>query len=164
MATTRATRMAASGVMSHDAAGGNLGTALTRAGLPWLGYGEIIGESSYAYGTPSGGNLYGMWKASAPHHAIMFSASYNYMGAGFVRRSDGTTWASVVFTKSPDHTNFTPALEVPGGPDSKRGREFFSIHAIAAGFFDSQLACPPTPCREGPHPTPRVGDQGRVSW
>jgi len=104
MATTRATRMAASGVMSHDAAGGNLGTALTRAGLPWLGYGEIIGESSYAYGTPSGGNLYGMWKASAPHHAIMFSASYNYMGAGFVRRSDGTTWASVVFAKSPDHT------------------------------------------------------------
>jgi uncharacterized protein YkwD len=107
MATDRAGRMAASGVMSHAAAGGSVGTALTRAGLPWLGNGEIIGESSYAWGTPAANNLYGMWKYSSAHHAIMFSASYNYVGAGFVRRSDGTTWASVVFTESPDHTSPT---------------------------------------------------------
>jgi uncharacterized protein YkwD len=104
LATTRAVRMASSGTMSHAAAGGNVGTALTRSGMPWLGFGEIIGESSYTWGTPAANNLYRMWKASPAHHAIMFSASYNYMGAGFVRRSDGTTWASVVFTESPDHT------------------------------------------------------------
>jgi uncharacterized protein YkwD len=104
LATTRAGRMATAGVMSHDVAGGPVGNALTSAGLPWFGYGEIIGESTYTWGTPSANNLYGMWKASPTHHAIMFSRSYNYVGAGFVRRSDGSTWASVVFTESPDHT------------------------------------------------------------
>jgi hypothetical protein len=48
-----------------------------------------------------------MWKHSAPHAAIMFSATFNYFGAAFMRRSDGTTWASVVFTVSPDHTRPT---------------------------------------------------------
>ena len=104
IATPRAGRMAASGTLSHTAAGGNVGPVLTAAGLTWYGFGEIIGESGFPWGAQSAANLYKMWKASAVHHAIMFSASYNYMGIGFVRRSDGTTWASIVFTESPDHT------------------------------------------------------------
>jgi len=107
LATTRAARMAAANVMSHTAAGGYVGTALNAASIPWLGFGEIIGNSSYPWGTQAATNLYGMWKHSAPHAAIMFSATFNYFGAAFMRRSDGTTWASVVFTVSPDHTRPT---------------------------------------------------------
>ncbi len=104
LATVRAGKMAAAGVMSHAAAGGSVGSALTATSIPWLSFGEIIGTSSYPWGTQSAANLYGMWKRSAMHHAVMFSASYNYFGAGFARRSNGTTWASIVFTESPDHT------------------------------------------------------------
>lgn len=104
LASTRAARMAASGTLSHAAAGGNVGTALTAAGIQWYGFGEIIGESGYPWGTQAAANLYAMWKASPAHHAIMFSASYNYAGAGFARRSDGSTWSSIVFTESVDHT------------------------------------------------------------
>lgn len=104
LASTRAARMASSGILSHAAAGGNVGTTLTATGIQWYSFGEIIGESGYPWGTQAAANLYSMWKSSPMHHAIMFSASDNYVGAGFVRRADGSTWASIVFTESVDHT------------------------------------------------------------
>jgi len=104
LAGTRAGRMAATGTLSHAAAGGNVGTALTSAGIRWYGFGEIIGTSGYPWGSQAAANLYSMWKNSPTHHAIMFSASYNYVGAGIVRASNGSTWASIVFTESVDHT------------------------------------------------------------
>jgi hypothetical protein len=45
-----------------------------------------------------------MWKASAPHRALMMSTGYNYIGVGVARASNGTTYASIVFTDSADHT------------------------------------------------------------
>jgi uncharacterized protein YkwD len=104
VATTRAARMAASGTLSHAAAGGSVGAALTAAGIQWYSFGEMIGVSGYPWGSQAAANLYAMWKSSPAHHAIMFSATYNYADAGFVRRSDGSTWASIVFTESVDHT------------------------------------------------------------
>jgi uncharacterized protein YkwD len=104
VATERAGRMAASQTLSHTAAGGNVGVALTSAGIQWYSFGEIIGMTSYAWGGPAASNLYSMWLNSPVHHAIMFSASYNYAGVGIVRAADGTTWASVVFSESVDHT------------------------------------------------------------
>ena len=104
LAGDRAGRMAAAGTLSHAAAGGDPGAAITAAGLQWYSFGEIIGESGYPWGTQSAQNLYSMWKSSSQHHAIMFSSTYNYAGAGFARRSDGSTWASILFTESVDHT------------------------------------------------------------
>ena len=104
LATSRAGNMAASGVLSHQTAGGNLGAALNARKIPWYGVGEAIGMTTAAWGTTSAASLYSMWKASAPHRALMMSSSYNYVGIGVVRDAHGTTWASIVFTESPDHT------------------------------------------------------------
>jgi uncharacterized protein YkwD len=105
IARDRAQNMASSNSLSHDAAGGDLGAAYDRAGIQWYGFGEIIGVSNAGWGDASAKHIYSMWKASSPHAAIMFSRSYNYVGIGFAyRSSNGTTWASVVFSDSKDHT------------------------------------------------------------
>ena len=105
LATERAGRMAATGKLSHDAAGGNVGTALTARGIQWYGFGEIIGASGYPWGSQAAANIYGLWKGSSVHRSIMFSSTYNYVGIGFAYRSaTNTTYASVVFTESKDHT------------------------------------------------------------
>jgi hypothetical protein len=45
-----------------------------------------------------------MWKGSPYHHAIMFSNRYNYIGVGIARASNGSTYSSILFTESADHT------------------------------------------------------------
>jgi uncharacterized protein YkwD len=104
LASDRSARMAAAGTLSHDAAGGNVGAALDAADLPWLGYGEIIAATSYPWGAEAAAHVYGMWQNSPGHAAIMMSASYNYIGIGVVRATDGSTWVSAVVTESLDHT------------------------------------------------------------
>ena len=104
LANQRSARMAAVRTLSHTAAGGDPGVALTNAGCQWYSYGEIIGETSYPWGGKAAANLYSMWRGSAPHHAIMFSSKFNYIGIGIARASDGTTWSSILFTESVDHS------------------------------------------------------------
>jgi uncharacterized protein YkwD len=104
LAASRAQRMADSGTLSHDAAGGDVGNALTGAGIQWYSYGETIGQSGYAWGSDAALSIYKLWKGSAPHAAIMFSSSYNYVGIGVVQGSDGSAWISAVFAESVDHT------------------------------------------------------------
>jgi hypothetical protein len=105
LATDRAARMASTGTLSHAAAGGSVGAALDARGIGWYGYGEIIGLSTYPWGGQAAGNIYNLWKASGVHRPIMFSATYNYVGIGFAyRAATQTTFASVVFTESVDHT------------------------------------------------------------
>lgn len=107
VANRRAAAMASTLTLSHQAAGGDPGAALRAAGLQWYSFGEIIGMSTYSFGTPSASNLYAMWKASPLHHAIMFSTSYNYVGIGVARAANGSTWSSILFTESVDHTRPT---------------------------------------------------------
>jgi uncharacterized protein YkwD len=105
LATERAGNMAAKGTLSHAAAGANIGATLTARGMQWYGFGEIIGASTYPWGSQAANNIYGLWKGSAVHRSIMFSASYNYIGIGFAYRSaTKTTFASIVFAESKDHT------------------------------------------------------------
>jgi uncharacterized protein YkwD len=106
LAEDRAANMAARNRLSHDAAGGDVGKALNNRDIHWFSYGEIIGMSSYPWGSQAANNIYTLWKGSAPHRSIMFSDRYNYVGVGFAYRSSNkTTWASVVFTESRDHTD-----------------------------------------------------------
>jgi len=105
IAAERAASMANRDQLSHDAAGGDLGVTYDQRSIQWYGYGEIIGESNATYGKPAAAFIYNLWKGSPPHSAIMFSSHYNYVGIGFAyRASNGTTWASIVFADSKDHT------------------------------------------------------------
>jgi uncharacterized protein YkwD len=106
LATERATNLATSGVLSHQVAGSNIGTTLTARGLQWYGFGEIIGWTGWPWGSSEAArSLYLAWKGSPSHHDIMFSAHYNYLGVGFAHRAaNNTTWSSIVFAESVDHT------------------------------------------------------------
>jgi hypothetical protein len=104
LASERAARMAATMTLSHDAAGGDIGTALDARRVDWMGYGENIAMSGYPWGSPAADNVYAMWKNSSVHRGIMFSNSYNYAGIGVARAADGSTWVAAVFTESRDHT------------------------------------------------------------
>lgn len=117
LAGDRAQRMADLNTLSHDAAGGNVGNALTSRNIGWMSFGEIIGESSYPWGSQSVLNIYSLWEGSPLHRAIMFSSTYNYAGVGIAQGRNGTTWISVVFTESADHTRpvaRSGALKVSG--------------------------------------------------
>ncbi len=105
LANRRAASMSATSTLSHQAAGGDPGAALSGAGIGWYSYGEVIGETSYPWGWRAAANLYSMWKSSAVHHAILFSSSYNYLGVGITRASDGSAWSSILFSESADHTS-----------------------------------------------------------
>ena len=103
LARYRAGRMASKRLLSHTAAG-SLSSSLNARGINWYGYGEIIGMSTYAWGSSSASNIYTLWKNSPSHRSLMFSSGYNYAGVGVARASNGSTWVSVVFTDSRDHT------------------------------------------------------------
>ncbi len=103
LARYRAGRMASKRLLSHTAAG-SLSSSLNARGIQWYGYGEIIGMSTYAWGSSSASNIYTLWKNSPSHRSLMFSSGYNYAGVGVARASNGSTWMSVVFTDSRDHT------------------------------------------------------------
>jgi hypothetical protein len=81
-----------------------VGNALDANGIPWLGYGEIIGMSGFAWGADAVANIHKLWLDSSGHRAIMLSAGYNYVGIGVALADDGTTWVSAIMTESPDHT------------------------------------------------------------
>jgi len=104
LATERATRMAETYTLSHQAAGGDIGDALDARGIGWMGYGEIIANSGYAWGADAVAHIYGMWWSSPPHHDIMMSATSNYIGFGVAQATDGSTWVSAITTESLDHT------------------------------------------------------------
>jgi uncharacterized protein YkwD len=104
VAGRRAARMASRRILSHTAAGGDVGAQLRANGIQYYTWAEAIGTTSYPWGSRAAANLYSMWKRSAPHRALMMSTSYNYAGVGVVRASNGSTWASILFTDSRDHT------------------------------------------------------------
>jgi hypothetical protein len=104
LATQRAERMAASRTLSHTAAGGSIGPALDARGVDWMGYGEAIGMTGWAWGREAADSLFTMWMNSSGHRALLLSDDYNYIGIGIARASDGSTWSSIVMTESEDHT------------------------------------------------------------
>jgi uncharacterized protein YkwD len=109
IAADRAGRLAASGILSHEAAG-SLPQDLANRSVRWFGYGEVIGYASGSAGVAQEAIL-GMWAASSDHWPLLMSARYNYLGIGFAyRASSGVTFASVVLTESPDRTGASAAM------------------------------------------------------
>jgi len=104
IADYRAGRMAATNTMSHSVAG-SLSKQLAARGVKAWSWGEDIGASSYPKGIEAAKSIYRLWKQSAPHWALITSRRFNYVGIGLAyRSSNGKTFASLVFTESPDHT------------------------------------------------------------
>ena len=109
LADERARRLAASGVLSHAAAG-PLPQDLDARGVRWFGYGEVIGYASGSAGIAQRTILL-LWSASSDHWPLLMSARYNYLGLGFAYRPDaGVTYVSVVLTESPDRTGARAAV------------------------------------------------------
>jgi len=105
LARERAGSLAGFGILAHEYAGGDLGTALSGRGVEWYRYGENIGTSTAGWGLPAAGMIYALWRASPEHWAAITSQALNYVGVGVAYRSaTGATYASIVFTESPDHT------------------------------------------------------------
>ena len=109
IAADRAGRLAASGILSHAAAG-PLSSDLSARGVRWFSYGEVIGYASGPAGVAQAAIL-AMWASSSEHWPLLMSARYNYLGIGFAYRSGaGVTYTSVVLTESPDRTGAGAAV------------------------------------------------------
>jgi uncharacterized protein YkwD len=109
IAGERAGRLAASGVLTHDAAG-PLTQDLAARAVRWFSYGEVIGYASGTAGTAQR-TILEMWAGSSAHWPLLMSARYNYLGVGLAyRASSGVTFASVVLTESPDRTGARAAV------------------------------------------------------
>jgi len=105
IARTRAGNLAASSAFSHGAAGGDMAPALARAGFQWYAWGENIAFRSGGLKGATAAAIYGAWRASASHWALLMSRTMNYVGFGLtVRASDGRVFATAAFTESRDHT------------------------------------------------------------
>lgn len=104
IAELRAERMAAANVMSHTISG-SLSRQLSGAGVRSWSFGENIAYTGYPRGIEAARHIYRMWRNSSIHWSQMMSKRFNYVGIGLAyRSSNGRTFASLVFTESPDHT------------------------------------------------------------
>ena len=103
LAEYRAGVMASTGIMSHTIAG-CLSCELTSRGIQWYSEGECIAWTGWAWGDAAAQSIYSLWH-DAIHWPLLMSAKFNYIGLGIAYRSaNKTTWASMVFTESADHT------------------------------------------------------------
>ena len=128
IAGTRAGRLADAGVLSHQAAGGSIGTELTDRGYPWYGTGENIAYTTAAWGSTAARSLYLAWKGSPTHWALLTSDRYNYVGVGVaLSGSSGATYGSIVMAEAPDHTR-------PGARMASRSRVGTTISFTWVGW------------------------------
>jgi uncharacterized protein YkwD len=100
----RAAWMATAGKLTHDGLDGSACNAMTRRAIYWYRCGEDIGYTTASWGPKSAAYLYNLWRHSSSHWALMMSSKFNYFGVGVARRSNGATYAAIVFLEGPDRT------------------------------------------------------------
>ena len=147
LADARASRMAAKETLSHDAAGGSVGNALDARGIDWLGYGEVIGSTGWAWGEEAADSVVGMWMDSPVHRALLLSDDYNYIGIGATLSSNGSTYFSAVMTESLDHT--APTAWITGLERDRRGRDAPLGRRRTRGSRPTRRACATSTCASG---------------
>ena len=96
--------MASTGELSHVSYGGEVPDAVADTGIRAYTTGEVVGMTSGAIGAEAARSIYGLWKGSPMHWALLMSSTYNYLGIGFAVRSSGGTYVSIVFAEAPDVT------------------------------------------------------------
>lgn len=103
LAGDRAATMASTGVLKHPSC---LSCMLDARGIQWYLNGEVIAWTSWPWGSQAAESIYKSWKASPEHWNLLMSDRFNYLGVGVAyRKSNGTTWASIVLTESKDRTD-----------------------------------------------------------
>lgn len=80
---------------------GDLKRQLDAAGVAARSWGEVQGSTTATWGPDVAPHLYRMWKGSPTHWALIQSRTFNRMGVGVARASNGSTYAVVVFIESP---------------------------------------------------------------
>ena len=100
----RAGWMATKGRLTHDGLDGSVCDAMTKRSIFWYRCGEDIGMTTATWGGGSAAYLYSLWRHSPGHWALMMSSRFNYVGVGVARRSNGSTYAAIVFLEGPDRT------------------------------------------------------------
>jgi uncharacterized protein YkwD len=104
LAGDRASWMAARGKLSHDTVDGSACNAMTKRSIFWYRCGEDVGMTTATWGTRAAKFIYSLWRKSPAHWALLMSNRYNYLGVGVARRSNGSTYSSIVFIEGPDRT------------------------------------------------------------
>lgn len=118
IARRRAENMAATDVLTHtNPDGSDVFDAITAAGIPWFGAGEVIVWNNYAAAPDSTTQAVSAWLNSPPHRAILLSSDYNYAGFGAaVSPVSGNRYYAGVLLKRTDRT----AAWAKAGPTSSR--------------------------------------------
>lgn len=106
IARRRAETMAAADLLSHDNPDGtNVFDAISAAGIPWFGAGEVIVWNNYATAPDSTAGAVSAWLGSPSHRSILLSADYNYVGFGAaVSPVSGNRYYAGVLLKRSDRT------------------------------------------------------------
>jgi uncharacterized protein YkwD len=100
----RALWMASKGKLTHESLDGSACDAMTKRSIYWYRCGEDVGFTTATWGPTSAAFLYNLWRHSPGHWALMMSSKFNYIGVGVARRSNGSTYAAIVFLEGPDRT------------------------------------------------------------
>jgi uncharacterized protein YkwD len=116
LAVLRARYMVTSGELSHTTYGGDIGSAVTAAGVTWLSVGENVAMAEAATGETTASVLFETWKNSPPHWAAITSSEFNYLGIGVALTPAGAPFAAIVFAETADRT--APIATMTGGARS----------------------------------------------
>lgn len=112
LAGDRATRMAATNVLSHTVAG-SLAGSLGARHISYYAAGETIGYTPGGRTAAAARALVTLWRNSPPHWTLLMSANFNYAGVGLAYRSaNKRLFGSIVLTESKDHSGARAAVTV----------------------------------------------------
>lgn len=100
IAVRRAGVIAEAQTLSHSLPG-DLKGQLDAAGVAARSWGEAMGWTATAWGPDVAPHLYRLWRGSPTHWALIQSRTFNRMGVGVARASNGATYAAIVFIESP---------------------------------------------------------------
>jgi uncharacterized protein YkwD len=100
----RALSMATYNTLNHTI-GGCLSCQLASRSIQHYSDGEVIGKTTYPWGSQAAASLFNAWKGSSLHWSLLMSTTYNYIGIGVAY--NGTykaTYASIVMTEAIDQS------------------------------------------------------------
>ena len=100
LAGKRASTLASKNALSHDAAG-CLTCQLKSLGVSYNLMGEVLASNNYTWGTQSASVVFSSWRNSPMHWDILMGKSFDTIGIGIARSSNGTTYASAILIDAP---------------------------------------------------------------
>jgi len=100
LASKRAATLASKNALSHDAAG-CLTCQLRSLGISYNLMGEVLASNNYPWGEESASVVFSSWRNSPMHWDILMGKTFDTIGIGVARSSNGTTYASAILIDAP---------------------------------------------------------------